>query len=198
MPTPLVSLQAAYADVNRRLLSAVRGLSAAELAWQPYPGGHSIAFSLWHTARWTDHLQATFPGMTPTLAQRLPPGRQLWHREQLAARWGFPPALGESEAGTGYDTFAQGEPPWPAPAALLDYAARAFAAAELALAALDDEQFQAPERLQYAGDPYLAAQHAQSATVGNAVLVHLTHNARHLGEIEYLTGWLRATSQAAG
>jgi hypothetical protein len=55
-------------------------------------------------ARWEDHMQATVPGMTEELSRRLPPEKQIWEKDQLAAKWGFAPAqLGELELDTGFD-----------------------------------------------------------------------------------------------
>jgi len=189
--TPLISVKSTYHEANIEILKAVRGLSDDQIRWQPYPACHSIAFVLWHVVRWTDHLQATIPGMTEELARRLPAGEQIWEKEGLAERWGFDPAaLGESETGTGFEIKASGEPAWPEKAVLMDYAEQVFAAADQAIAVLDEEQFQATERLQY-DDEYMKASVAKTGTVGNALMEHLVHSAQHLGEISYLAGMLK-------
>jgi hypothetical protein len=194
--TPLRSIKSAYRETNQAILKVVHELSDTQLRWQPHPTCHSIAFVLWHIARWTDHLQATIPGMTEALAGRLPAGQQIWERDRLATRWGFQAArLGESETGTRFDLAVSGEPGWPAKANLLDYAERAFAAAEAALGQIDEGQFQAAERVQY-HDPYLQAATAKTGTVGNAVMEHLVHNAQHLGEMDYLGGLIKSGAQA--
>ena len=189
--TPLISVKSAYHETNLEILKAVRALADPQIRWQPYVACHSIAFILWHVARWTDHLQATIPGMTEELSRRLPTGEQIWDKEQLATRWGFNPTqLGESETGTRFDIEASGEPGWPEKNILLDYAERVFAAAEQALSVIDEEQFQETERLQYDND-YMKESLAKTGTVGNALMEHLVHSAQHLGEIDYLTGVLK-------
>jgi hypothetical protein len=162
---------------HERVLALVADLSDEQVAWRPPAHPHSIAFNLWHLARWTDHLQAIIPAMTPELARRLGPGRELWQAEGLAAAWGFTAAdLGHDETGILMDDSAAAALPLPAKAILVEYARRAFAAAGEAVAAIDDEQF---ARLQ-AINP--------TSTVGSAVLAYLTPDNRHLGEIEFLRG----------
>ena|SRR5215207_7374499 len=187
--TPLVSIMNYYRDTNADVLKTVGALSEEEICWQPYPACHSIAFIVWHIARWEDHMQATVPGMTGELSHRLPPGQQIWERDQLAAAWGFDPTrLGESQTGTRFDIEALGELPWPKKEVLLNYARRAFEAVEHAISFIDEGQFQEAERLQYYDDEYMKANLAQTGTVGNAVMDHLVHSVHHLGEIYYLIG----------
>ena len=189
--TPLIAITSSYHETNLTLLNAVRDLSDGQIRWQPCSTCHSIAFIVWHLARWTDHLQATIPGMTEELSRRLPPGEQIWEREHLAAGWGFDPVqLGESETGTNFDLAASGEPAWPTKDILLDYAQRAFMAADRAIDLIDEEQFQEMERLQY-DDEYMKESLAKTGTVGNAIMEHLIHNAHHLGEIYYLIGMIK-------
>jgi hypothetical protein len=189
--SPLASIMNAYRETNVLVLKAIHDLSDDQLRWRPDAACHSSAFIVWHLARWTDHLQATIPGMTEELAHRLPAGRQIWDQERLAARWGFDAArLGIDETGTDAAIEALGEPAWPEKALLIDYARRAFSAAEEAIAAIDEEQFQAPERKQY-DDDYIEASRARSGTVGNALMSHMTHNSQHLGELDCLAGLLK-------
>jgi uncharacterized damage-inducible protein DinB len=186
--TPLDSIVSAYHDTNEDIVKVISALSDDQIIWQPQPGCHSIAFVLWHLARWTDHLQATIPGMTEELSRRLPAGQQIWERNQLALSWGFEPTqLGESQTGTGYEIDALGEPHWPKKEIMLDYARQVFAVAEHAIGFIDEKQFQEAERLQY-DDEYMRDSIAKTVTVGNAVMEHLVHNIHHLGEIYYLTG----------
>jgi hypothetical protein len=186
--TPLTSIKSAYHETNLKILKAVRELSDSQIRWQPHEACHSIAFILWHVTRWTDHLQATIPGMTQELSRRLPAGEQIWDSEKLAQRWGFnPDKIGELETGTHFDIEASGEPAWPEKSILLDYAERVFAAADHAISVIDEEQFQEIEQSQHDTD-YLKEALAKTTTVGNALMDHLIHNAQHLGEIDYLTG----------
>lgn len=191
--TPLTSIKSAYRETNLKILKTVRVLSDSQIRWQPHAACHSIAFILWHITRWTDHLQATIPGMTKELSRRLPAGEQIWDNEKLAQHWGFNPnKIGESETGTHFDIQASGEPVWPDKDTLLDYAERVFAAADHAISVIDEEQFQQIEQPQHDTE-YLKEALAKTTTVGNALMEHLIHNAQHLGEIDYLSGLIKHT-----
>ena len=189
--TPLAAINNYYRDTNADVLRTVSALSDDQIAWQPHPDCNSIAFLLWHMARWEDHMQATVPSMREELSRRLPPGQQIWERDQLAAKWGFNPMqLGELELGTAFDSNASDEPPWPKKEVLLEYARQAFAAVENAISFIDEEQFEEIERSQFDNE-YMNETMAQSVTVGNAVMEHLIHNVHHLGEIYYLIGLMK-------
>jgi DinB superfamily len=191
--TPLQAIMTSYRATNIKIIQAVQELSNEQLRWRPNRSSHSIAFIIWHLARWADHLQATIPGMTDELAIRLPPGVQLWVTTDYSTRWGFDVTrLGYEETGTDADLAGEAEPDWPGKDLLLAYAQEAFAAAELSIAAIDEAQFVALERQQYQDD-YIEGLRTTSATVGNAMMSHLLHNAQHLGELYYLCGLLSHT-----
>ena len=192
--TPLVSITSYYREANADLLKTVGALSEGQIAWQPHPACNSIAFLLWHIARWEDHMQATVPGMTEELSRRLPPGQQIWEKQQLAAKWGLASAqLGELELGTGFDRSVSNEPLWPKKEVLLEYARQTFAAVEHALSFIDEKQFEEIERSQFDNE-YMSETMAQSVTVGNAVMEHLIHTVHHLGEIYYLIGLMNQST----
>jgi hypothetical protein len=71
---------------------------------------------------------------------------------------------------------------------LLDYARRALAAVERAAGVVDDEQWLEPDATSRAYHAGLGQEPPDSATVGSAILEHLAHENRHLGEIECLRG----------
>ncbi|OLC54587.1 MAG: hypothetical protein AUH85_11440, partial [Chloroflexi bacterium 13_1_40CM_4_68_4] len=114
---------------------------------------NSIAFNIWHCARWADHLQSILPLMTATLTARLAARDEIWTTEDLAARWGFPAPkkLGHAQTGMGMDEGVSATLPMPPKVQLLDYARRAFAAASSSVATVDDSDLAldatvAPER----------------------------------------------------
>jgi uncharacterized damage-inducible protein DinB len=190
--TPLFSIMNYYRETNADILNSVRDLTEEQIRWQPHAACHSIAFIVWHIARWEDHLQATIPGMTEELSRRLSPGQQIWERDQLAPAWGFDPTqLGESQTGTKFDIEAFGELVWPKKEVLFAYAQQVFKVVEHSLGYIDEEQFTETERLQYRDDEYMKANLAQTGTVGNAIMDHLVHNIHHLGELYYLIGLLK-------
>ena len=79
----------AYRMTHTRILALAEKLTDEQLHWRPTQDGLSIAFHVWHLARWADHIQATLPGMTSELGRRLAPGVQIWEAEGLATQWGF-------------------------------------------------------------------------------------------------------------
>jgi len=189
--TPLAAIMNYYRDANADILKKVSDLSNDQFAWQPHPACNSVAFLLWHMARWEDHMQATIPGMTEELSRRMPPSQQIWERDQISQKWGFAELkLGELELGTGFDRKVSDEPPWPSKENLLEYARQTFAAVEYAISFIDETQFEELERSQFDNE-YLKESMEQTATVGNAIMEHLLHNVHHLGEIYYLIGLMK-------
>src|SRR3990172_7569940 len=89
-------------------------LSEEQLRWSPGPLAPSIAFHVWHTARWADLLQAKLREMTDALKERLGPGGEIWEAERLAEGWGFDAgALGPGSTGMGMDDDAPASLPLP-------------------------------------------------------------------------------------
>jgi len=163
---------------HEAMLRIVADLSEEQLK-SSAPNSPSIAFHLWHAARWADLLQAKVPGMTEELGKRLGPATQIWQADSLAQRWGLAPAsLGSDENGMGMDDDVSVSLPLPDKAQLIDYAGAAFEAANRAVAAADDEQL-----AENCIDMY-----GRETSVGAAVISHLTHVNRHLGMIEALRG----------
>jgi DinB superfamily len=177
--TPLGQIVFWFRQAHTGVLKLVEGLSDEQLAWQPEPSATSIAFNVWHLARWADYVQARAPETTEMLGQRIKPRRQLWQAEDLAARWGLDPAsLGHIEAGNELGS-AAAQLRLPGQAVLLDYLRRCYALEEQVLDALDDQQFQ-ERRL----DP----QSPPDQSVGYWLMSHLVHEWEHLGMIRYLQG----------
>jgi uncharacterized damage-inducible protein DinB len=176
---------------HQRLLEIGADLSDAQLRWSPGPRAPSIAFHIWHMARWADRLQATLPTMTATPAHGPDLARELWQAEALAQRWGWSPdTLGYGQTGMEMSDEAATNLKLPPRQALFDYARRAFAAADRAVAAIEDRQLE-----QRGIDIY---EHENS--IGYVLLVHLSHASRHLGMIECLRGvqGLRGTATVLG
>jgi len=196
--TPLAAIMNYYRNANADVLKKVNDLSNEQLAWRPHPACNSVAFLLWHIARWEDHMQATVPGMTDELSRRLSPSQQIWERDQVSKKWGFAELqLGELDLGTGFDRNVSDEPPWPQKEVLLDYVWQTFEAVGHAISFIDEAQFEEMERSQFDNE-YMQETMEQSATVGNAVMEHLVHTCHHLGEIYYLIGLMKQTGVKSG
>jgi DinB family protein len=78
-----------YSLGHRNVLHAVSDLSDDQMRWRP-SRGNSIAFNLWHIARWADHMQSVVGTITPGLRDRLGSSGEIWFRDELSAKWGFP------------------------------------------------------------------------------------------------------------
>ncbi len=173
-----------YCHSHERILAFLETLSDRELRWRLNATTHSIAFHAWHIARWADYFQACVPAMTAELSKRLPPGEEIWLKEGLSKQWQFSSAqLGYADTGMQMPDEAAMDLPFPAKPILLDYIRMAFAAAEGAARAIDDEQLLSAEQPQPKTEGVWG-----EATVGDAVMTHIIHDSRHRGMIECLLG----------
>jgi uncharacterized damage-inducible protein DinB len=181
-----------YCLTHEHALKLSNKLSDEQLRSPLAMGGHSVAFHLWHMARWADHFQAAIPGMTPELEERLGPRVQLWDAENLLVHWGFASLeLGQAETGMTMSDDLAAQLTFPVKEVLLAYVQKAFALAKEAVNAIDDEQFQASERPQS-----LTAGIWKEGTVGSAILAHIIHDNRHLGMMECLLGSVTGSGTA--
>src|SRR3984893_15077943 len=90
------SLLRAFKLAPERLLTAAEGLSPEQFAWSAGPSLHSVAWQLWHAARWDDVIASYFHR-----ALGNEPRKQVWDRESFAERWSFPSELmGLRDTGT--------------------------------------------------------------------------------------------------
>lgn len=154
-------------EVYRWAREVVADLTEEQLRWQPNPTTPAIRFHLFHIARWADVLRQVFAGADQT-----------WHAEGIAARWGLDPAaLGLGESGALVEDAVAMVLPLPDRAALLAYCERVIAAAEWALADIDDTAM--GREVMYNGRSY---------ALGVLLADQLSHTARHLGMIECLRG----------
>jgi uncharacterized damage-inducible protein DinB len=173
-----------YLSTHETIVQYLQKRSEDEIHWRPSAHSHSIAWHIWHIARWADFMQAVVPGMTPQLKQRLPLGVQIWERDKMAEHWGFDnQKLGWAATGMFMKDADALNLTFPAKTELLGYLEKSFAGIERALSAVDDQQFAAIEQSQP-----LTAEVWKEATVGEAILFHITHDNRHLGMMESLLG----------
>jgi len=175
-----------YALGHRNVLAAVKELGEDQMRWRP-PRSNSIAFNLWHIARWADHMQSVVGALTPGLRERLGTSGEIWTRETLSAKWGFPATgLGSAETGMGMDEDASAELPLPPKDELVAYATRAFAAADRAVKEVRDDDLARGAEFDPASVPW--ASPAEYGTVAAWILGGIRHDSRHLGMIEALKG----------
>ena len=177
-PTVFDEIMLAFKVTHEEILELVSNLSEDELAWQPHATANSIAFYIWHIARWADYLPASLPETTTQLRELLGPRQQIWHQEQLATQWNLDPKLlGEEETGMDMDPASAARLKLPGKAILVDYARRTFAVHEQIMPMVDEEQFRAKRQQEWATN-----------TLGRYILDHLRHESDHFGMIRYIHG----------
>lgn len=153
-----------------------------EVRFRSSPGvtAPSIAFHLWHTARWADAFQERFASFAPQLG-RFEGHEQIWDARGLALAWGLEGSLGKEATGMGLDDDVSSALPLPAKAEVVAYARDAFAAAEDVYLGIDDAELMQPTTDFYDEGGWLVLDHFGW---------HLTHAARHLGMVEAMKGVL--------
>jgi hypothetical protein len=167
------TLLRSYRLAHTRLLTAAEELSPEQLAWSAGPSLHSVAWQLWHAARWDDVFASYFHR---ALAQD--PRAQVWERESLADRWSLATgSMGLRDTGTKMsDETAEGIR-FPDQKEVVNYARLAFAYAEKAIGLISDDQLLAMAKVDPDGDTKL-----------DNALIYLEHLSRHLGMIEAIRG----------
>jgi hypothetical protein len=177
--TPVGQMKYWIEIAHQEVISLVSSLSDEKFSWKPHPGVTSIAFQVWHLARWADFVQSNLRTNTAELRRRLDPHEEIWFAEQLADAWKVNLTnLGDYETGTGMGENAA-DFRFPGCAVLLDYLQRCYALEEQAIAAIDEEQFEAHSD-QHEATP--------EDTVGRWLMSHLVHEWEHLGMMKYVCG----------
>lgn len=164
------------------LLGLVDKLNDEQLGWSPSSTTPSIAFHVWHLARWADYLQELVNA----------PTTQIWDQEGLALGWGLATnQLGHGDTGYGMDEDSSTMLNLPSKEVLLDYARRAFSLACDAVDTMDDEKF-----FQRSNDRF--GSRGPERTFGHLITSYMTHDNRHLGMIEALVGMQGVSGSAEG
>jgi hypothetical protein len=168
----MTELASRYRRNQENLFELVSGLTDEQIAWTPNETTPSVGFHVWHLARWADYLQELINGR----------GSQLWEAEGLAARWNMETkSLGYAQTGMEMDEKSALALPIPEKAILLEYARRSFAAAQQAVAKIEDNAF-------FAVYECFHGENWHDGHIGPIVITWMTHDNRHLGMIECLIG----------
>jgi hypothetical protein len=167
------SLLRSYKVAHTRLLTAAEGLSPEQFAWSAGPSLHSVAWQLWHAARWDD-VFASY--LHRALARD--PRAQVWERESLTDRWALTPeSLGRRDTGTGMSDDTAEAIRFPDQKEVISYARLSFAYTEEGIALVPDDRLLAVEKDDPDGDTLL-----------DNVLIYAEHLSRHLGMVESIRG----------
>lgn len=168
-----------FQDIHRYVINLAGELSEEQLRWKPAGYPTSIGFHLWHLARESDYLRAAIANHYPQIGPEFGDGTEIWQREGLAQRWGFPHGLHET-VGTGLSDEAAATLPIPGKEELLAYLHASYKAIE-AFVELLDSRYSSSESMD------VEVRKAVEMIRQN-LLVFLAHDCRHLGMMECLKG----------
>ena len=112
-----------FKDIHKVVLNLADDLSDEQLNWKPQGYSTSIGFHLWHLARESDYLRAAILEHYPQIGSEFGDAQQIWERESLAQKWGFPEGQQET-VGTGMSDETASSLPIPKKEELLGYLRR--------------------------------------------------------------------------
>src|SRR5688572_6019722 len=137
MPTnALYDVLHSFKDIHMVVLKFAEGLEDDQLHWKPEGYSTSIGFHLWHLARESDYLKAAILKYYPNLELGLSEEGEIWARENLAQKWGFPAEAHET-VGTGLSDEIAANLPIPKKEELLAYLRSSYEALENFIELLD-------------------------------------------------------------
>jgi len=168
-----------FKDIHKVVLNLADDLNNAQLNWKPEGYSTSIGFHLWHLARESDYLKSAILHHNPQFVPEFGDGIEIWQKESLAQKWGFPAGLHET-VGTGMSDEAAAKLPIPDKDELLVYLKNSYAAVEGFVEALDSKysNFESTDE----------ELRKKIELIRLNLLVFLTHDCRHLGMMECLKG----------
>ena len=171
-----------YKLTHDRLLKSAEETEAGDFTRSAGPSLHSVAWQLWHAARWDDVFGAYLHR-----AFDLDPSAQVWDRNGLNARWGWVAgSMGRRDTGTEMEDDAADHMPFPDKDAVIEYAREAFAFTIAGIEAIP------PHRM-----TGVAKDDAESDTYVDNILIYFEHLNRHLGMIEAIRGLLGGKGTAS-
>jgi len=180
MPTfAFYNILHSFQDIHKVVLSFAEELTDEQLNWKPEGYSTSIGFHLWHLARESDYLKAAILQHYSGLEFGLEDEGEIWIKEELAKKWGFPAEAHET-VGTGLSDDVAANLPIPQKMELLAYLRSSYTAIENFIE-LFDTRYATFENL----DEEITKK-IQSVRLN--LLVFLTHDCRHLGMMECLKG----------
>ncbi len=168
-----------FKDIHKVVLNLADDLDDEQLNWKPEGYGTSIGFHLWHLARESDYLKATILHHTPQFVPEFGDGKEIWEKEALAQRWGFPEGLHQT-VGTGLSDESAATLPIPEKDELLAYLRNSYEAIECFIEQLDTK---------YPDFENMDEELRKKIELARLnLLVFLSHDCRHLGMMECLKG----------
>jgi hypothetical protein len=167
-----------YAIAHGRVIESAERTDEGSFANSVGTRVHSVAWQVWHIARWDDRFAEVLIEKTPGLAGQFGRPDQIWTAESLAKRWGLPVGqMGRRDTGTEMDDESADALQLPAKAEVVEYAGRVFARLQTVLKAMPD-----------AGVFAVMPDDPDGDTYADNIMIYLDHVQRHLGMIEALLG----------
>jgi len=179
-PTPaLYDVLYSFKDIHKVVLDLAYELNDEQLNWKPEGYSTSIGFHLWHLARESDYLKAALLDRNSQFVPEFGDGIEIWLKESLAIKWGFPEGLRET-VGTGLRDEVAATLPIPKKDELISYLRSSYEAIECFIESLD---------LKYSNFGNVDDELKKKIEMIRLnLLVFLTHDCRHLGMMECLKG----------
>jgi hypothetical protein len=168
-----------FKEIHKVVLNLADDLSGEQLHWKPEGYSTSIGFHLWHLARESDYLKAAILHHYPQVVTEFEDSQEIWEKESLARKWGFPEELHQT-VGTGLSDEVAATLPIPEKEELLGYLRRSYEDIECFIETLD-AKYPTFENM----DEELRKK-IQGIRLN--LLVFLSHDCRHLGMMECLKG----------
>ena len=168
-----------FKDIHKVIIEFAESLDEVQLHWKPKGYSTSIGFHLWHLARETDFLKVVILERTTQLGKDFGEAKEIWAKESLAHRWGFPTEL-NATVGTGLSDEVASTLPIPPKDELMDYLRCSYEALEKFVELLD-ERYPNFDNV----DENL---NKKLQNIRLNLLTFLSHDCRHLGMMECLKG----------
>lgn len=180
MTTPaLYDVLHSFKDIHKVVLNLADDLNEQQLTWKPEGYSTSIGFHLWHLARESDYLKAAILQHYPKVLTEFDGNKEIWEKDALAQKWGFPEGLHQT-VGTGLSDDVAATLPIPKKDELLGYLRNSYNAIEYFIETLDTK-YPTFENI----DEEL---NKKIEMIRLNLLVFLSHDCRHLGMMECLKG----------
>ena len=178
-PQALYDVLFMFKDIHKVIIEFSESLDEDQFHWRPRGYSTSIGFHLWHLARESDFLKAIILGRTPQLGGDFGEPKEIWGKESLAQKWGFPTEL-NATVGTGLSDEVAATLPIPQKDELMGYLRRSYEALEQFIELLDERY---PNF-----DSVDEELNKKLQNIRLNLLVFLSHDCRHLGMMECLKG----------
>jgi DinB superfamily len=178
-PQALYDVLYMFKDIHKVVIEFAQSLDEDQLHWKPKGYSTSIGFHLWHLARESDYLKTVLLERTPQLGLDFGEAREIWARESLAQKWGFPVEL-NATVGTGLSDEVAATLPIPPKDELIAYLCHSYEALEQFVQLLDER---------YPNFDHVEEELARKLqSIRPNLLIFLSHDCRHLGMMECLKG----------